>query len=109
MENQDLTKKSGRSVSLNEDMYVTKRDGKRQIVSFDKILNRIKKIGNEAHMKLNYTNLVMKVIDQLHDGISTTKIDELSAEQCASMASIHPDYNILAGYIIISNHHKNRI
>ena len=96
-----------RSVSLNEEMYVTKRDGKREIVSFDKILNRIKKIGQEAHMKLNYTTLVMKVIDQLYDGISTTKIDELSAEQCASMASIHPDYNMLAGSIIISNHHRN--
>ena len=96
-----------RAISLNEEMYVTKRDGKREIVSFDKILNRIKKIGQEAQMKLNYTTLVMKVIDQLYDGISTTKIDELSAEQCASMASIHPDYNVLAGSIIISNHHRN--
>ena len=96
-----------RAISLNEEMYVTKRDGKREIVSFDKILNRIKKIGQEANMKLNYTTLVMKVIDQLYDGISTTKIDELSAEQCASMASIHPDYNVLAGSIIISNHHRN--
>ncbi len=103
----DITTKQDRSVSLNEEMYVTKRDGKREIVSFDKILNRIKKIGQEGNMKLNYTALVMKVIDQLYDGISTTKIDELSAEQCASMASIHPDYNVLAGSIIISNHHRN--
>jgi len=102
--------KKDRSHSIdesNEEMYVTKRDGKREIVSFDKILNRIKKLGNEGNMKLNYTNLVMKVIDQLYDGIPTMKIDELSAEQCASMASIHPDYSILAGYIIVSNHHKN--
>ena len=105
MEHQSTLKE--RTISLNEEMYVTKRDGKREIVSFDKILNRIKKIGQEAHMKLNYTTLVMKVIDQLYDGISTTKIDELSAEQCASMASIHPDYNVLAGSIIISNHHSN--
>ena len=103
----ELSKKQERSDSLNEEMYVTKRNGNREIVSFDKILNRIKKIGQEANMKLNYTTLVMKVIDQLYDGISTTKIDELSAEQCASMASIHPDYSILAGSIIISNHHRN--
>ena len=103
----ELSKKQQRSDSLNEEMYVTKRNGNREIVSFDKILNRIKKIGQEANMKLNYTTLVMKVIDQLYDGISTTKIDELSAEQCASMASIHPDYNVLAGSIIISNHHRN--
>jgi ribonucleotide reductase alpha subunit len=92
---------------MDEEMYVTKRDGNTQIVSFDKILTRIKKLGKEANIKLNYTNLGMKVIDQLYSGISTTKIDELSAEQCASMSSIHPDYNTLAGRIIISNHHKN--
>ena len=94
-------------LSQDEEMYVTKRNGQKEIVSFDKILTRIKKLGAEAHIKLNYTSLVMKVIDQLYDGISTTKIDELSAEQCASMASIHPDYNTLAGRIVVSNHHKN--
>lgn len=89
------------------EMYVSKRDGKQEVVAFDKILKRIKTLGSEANIKLNYTALVMKVIDQLYSGISTTKIDELSAEQCASMASIHPDYNVLAGRIVVSNHHKN--
>jgi ribonucleoside-diphosphate reductase alpha chain len=93
-------------MSKNDEMYVTKRNGSREIVSFDKILNRIKNLGQDGNIKINYTNLVMKVIDQLYDGISTTKIDELSAEQCASMASIHPDYNVLAGRITISNHHR---
>jgi ribonucleoside-diphosphate reductase alpha subunit len=95
-------------VSTHEDeMYVTKRDGKSEIVSFDKILQRIKRIGKETNINVNYTALAMKVIDQLFDSISTTKIDELSAEQCASMASIHYDYNTLAGRIIVSNHQKN--
>jgi hypothetical protein len=93
--------------TTNDEMYVTKRSGEREIVAFDKILQRIKKLGQEAGIKINYTTLVMKVIDQLYDGISTTKIDELSAEQCASMASTHPDYNVLAGRIVVSNHHKN--
>jgi len=94
--------------TIDEEMYVTKRSGTREIVSFDKILNRIKILGQEGNIKqLNYTSLVMKVIDQIYDGISTTKIDELSAEQCAAMASIHPDYNILAGRIVVSNHQKN--
>jgi ribonucleoside-diphosphate reductase alpha chain len=93
--------------ATDKDMRVTKRNGSVEIVSFDKILNRIKKLGMESNININYTSLVVKVIDQLYDLISTTKIDELSAEQCASMASIHPDYNILAGRIIISNHHKD--
>lgn len=91
----------------DNDMRVTKRNGDIETVEFDKILKRIKAAGQEVGIKINYTALTMKVIDQLYDTISTTKIDELSAEQCASMASIHPDYNVLAGRIIISNHHKN--
>lgn len=99
---------SSTTKSLNEDeMFVTKRNGKIEIVSFDKILNRIKIIGNEVNIKINYTSLAMKVIDQLYNGINTTKIDDLLSEQCASMSSIHPDYNILAGRIAVSNHHRN--
>ena len=90
---------------LETEMNVTKRNGELETVSFDKILKRMKRQGPE--IKVNYTALAMKVIDQLYDGISTAKIDELSAEQCASMASVHPDYNTLAGRIIVSSHQKN--
>jgi ribonucleoside-diphosphate reductase alpha subunit len=89
------------------EMRVTKRDGELKIVEFDKILHRLRVLGNEANLKINYTSLAMKVIDQLYDGISTTKIDELSAEQCASMSSTNLDYNVLAGRIVVSNHQKN--
>ena len=92
---------------MEDEMFVTKRNGKSEIVSFDKILKRIKKIGLEVNIKINYTNLAMKVIDQLYSGITTKEIDELTAEQCASMATVHPDYNTLAGRIIVSNHQKN--
>ena len=93
--------------TIENEMKVTKRNGELHTVAFDKILKRIKTIGTEVGIKINYTSLAMKVIDQLYDTISTTKIDELSAEQCASMSSIHMDYNTLAGRIIISNHQKN--
>jgi len=92
---------------MEQEMRVTKRDGQLMTVEFDKILRRLKILGNEAGIKINYTSLAMKVIDQLFDGISTTKIDELSAEQCASMGSTHYDYTTLAGRIVVSNHHKN--
>ena len=67
-------------MSMDEEMYVTKRNGNTENVAFDKILKRIKIIGQEANIKINYSSLAMKVIDQLYSGISTTKIDELSAE-----------------------------
>ena len=95
------------SFSDEEEMYVVKRNGEREIVSFDKILQRIKNTGLEADIHINYTTLAMKVIDQLFDGISTTQIDELTSDQCASLASTHPDYSTLAGRIVVSNHQKN--
>ena len=91
----------------DNEMKVRKRNGKLEEVSFDKILERVKKIGNEAKLNLNYSLLVMKIIDQLYENIDTKKIDELTAEQCASQATNHIDYSILASRIIISNHHKN--
>ena len=91
----------------NNDMRVKKRDGNLEDMSFDKILNRIKNLGQEVGIQINYSALVMKVIDQLYDKIETTKIDELAAEQCASLSTQHIDYGILAGRIVISNHQKN--
>ena len=88
-------------------MHVKKRDGSFQEVKFDKILTRVKKMGIQAIVSINFSALVIKIIDQLYDGIPTTKIDDLTAEQCATQSSQHPDYGTLASYIIISNHHKN--
>lgn len=92
---------------MANDMRVKKRSGGLQDIAFDKILNRVKKLGQEVNIQINYSSLVMKVIDQLYDSIPTTKIDELTAEQCASLSTQHPDYGILASRIVVSNHQKN--
>jgi len=89
----------------NED-YVLKRCGKREITSFDKILKRVKLLGGPT-LEVNYTALVQKVIDRLYNGIPTSQIDELTAQQCASLITTHPDYGALASRILVSNHHKN--
>ena len=67
-------------MSEDDEMYVTKRNGERENVAFDKILRRIKTIGKDVDIKINYSSLAMKVIDQLYSGISTTKIDEIDVE-----------------------------
>ncbi len=94
-----------------DEMRVVKRNGNLEEVAFDKILQRIKKIGHECDIKtsINYSALSIKVIDQLYDCIPTSKLDELMAEQCASMSATHPDYAVLAARITISNHHKNTL
>lgn len=96
-----------------DDMKVRKRSGILENVSFDKILQRIRLLGGIKTIdygeltNIKYTELVMKVISQLYDGIDTSYIDELSAQQCASMSTTHPDYGELSSRIVISNHQKN--
>ena len=92
-----------------QEMRVQKRNGGFEEVSFDKILNRVKNLGNKILpvLSINYSKLIIKVIDQLHTDISTSVIDELTAEQCASLTTKHPDYGVLSSRIIISNNHKN--
>jgi len=92
-----------------QEMRVQKRNGVFEEVSFDKILNRVKNLGNKILpvLSINYSKLIIKVIDQLHTDISTSVIDELTAEQCASLTTQHPDYGVLSSRIIISNNHKN--
>lgn len=94
------------------EMFVTKRNGKTEPISFDKILRRIKTLCNfkkDYPLRINPTCLCIKIFEQLSDKITTKQIDIFSAEQSATMATQHPDYNILAGRIIISNHQKSTI
>ena len=90
------------------EMYVTKRNGEHESVSFDKILKRIKNLGCEEPVldNVNYTDVAMKVIEQLYEGIKTTEIDELTSQQCASLTTVHYDYGVLASKIVVSNHQK---
>ena len=55
----------------NED-FVIKRNGKKEVISFDKILTRIKKIGKNE-LDVNYTSLTVKIIDRLYPNIPTSK------------------------------------
>ena len=95
-------------IPMAEELYVLKRDGSREVVSFDKILKRVKCLGTETgpHLVVNYSQLVMKIVDQLYDNIPTFVIDELTAEQCASLITKHLDYGTLASRIVVSNNHK---
>ena len=91
-------------MSGDNDMKVIKRNGEYEDISFDKILNRVKNlsINMKPQLKLSYSQLVMEVIDQIYPNIATTMLDELTAQQCASLCTKHYDYGILASRIIIS-------
>ena len=98
-------------------MKVIKRDGSREDVSFDKVINRIKllcrgttKQGNliGKALTIDPIRIAQKVINEIRDGITTRELDEFAADTSASMIMDHPDYGILAGRICVSNHHKNQ-
>lgn len=89
-------------------MQVLKRSGKFEVVSFDKITARVKKLCYGLSQRyVEPIEIAKKVIQGLYDGVPTTELDNLAAETAASMASIHPDYAILAARIAVSNLHKN--
>ena len=97
--------KSESNDTMCESMYVVKRNGEREEVSFDKCLKRIQKLSKD--LKINPIEVSKLIITQIFDGVETSKLDELAAEICAAKTTIHPDYGKLASRIIISNHHKN--
>lgn len=89
-------------------MKVIKRSGKLEEVSFDKITARIKKLCYGLNPEyVDHIEISKKVVLGLYDGVSTTELDNLSAETAATMTTIHPDYAVLAARIAISNLHKN--
>ena len=92
---------------MEEHLYVEKRDGSRVPVSFDEILQRIRKLS-EGLDHVNPDLVAQKVCNQLTDGIKTSELDNFAAEVCAMMqARFHPNYGKLAARIVIDNHHKN--
>lgn len=88
-------------------MYVLKRDGRREAVKFDKITARIQKLSYGLDDHVDTFLVAKKVIEGLHDGITTSELDNLAAEIAASMTTTHPDYAILAARIAVSNLQKN--
>jgi ribonucleoside-diphosphate reductase alpha chain len=88
-------------------MYVVKRDGHKEPVSFDKITDRIKKLCYGLNDLVDAVKVAMRVIEGLYDGVTTSELDNLAAETAASMTIAHPDYAQLAARIAVSNLHKN--
>ena len=91
---------------MTDHMYVTKRNGDRVPVSFDEILQRVRRLSDGLE-HVNPDLVAQKVCNQLTDGMPTSKLDEFAAETCAMMqAKYHPNYGKLASRIVIDNHHK---
>ena len=65
-------------------MFVIKRNGDQVAVSFDEVLQRIRKLS-EGLDHVNPDLVAQKVCNQLVDGMQTSKLDEFAGETCAMM------------------------
>ena len=91
---------------MNEHLYVVKRGGQHEPVSFDQVLRRIQKLADGLE-HVNPDLVAQRVCSQIQNGIKTSELDEFAAETCAMMqARYHPNYGKLAARILIDNHHK---
>jgi ribonucleoside-diphosphate reductase alpha chain len=85
-------------------MRVIKRNGQSENVSFDKVLQRIRRAARG--LSINPDGLAQQVLSQIYDGVKTTELDDLTARLAASLTTTHPDWASLASAIAVSNHHK---
>lgn len=102
-------------------MFVTNRNGEKEEVSFDKILRRINRLarmemskfykisplGENIENKINTTLICQKTISRMYDGIETSELDNLASTVCIAMSVDNPDYEEIAGRLVVSNLHKN--
>ena len=93
------------SSNMNNAIFVQKRDGTTQEVSFDKVLRRMKSLSH--NLDVNPHLIAQKLCNRIYDGVKTSELDILGGEICALMITTHPDYQILAGRIAMSNLEKN--
>jgi ribonucleoside-diphosphate reductase alpha chain len=86
-------------------MQVVKRNGSKEDVSFDKVLNRIRLAADG--LEVNPTLIAQRTLMRIYDGVKTSELDELAAQLSISLMTTNPDYGTLASRIAISNHHRN--
>lgn len=88
-------------------VHVVKRDGTKEVVTPDRIKERLMSLVDGLNMDyINLDIVCAKVVKGIYDGVTTEVLDNLSAETCAYMSIVHPDYSRLAAKITISNLHK---
>lgn len=89
-------------------MFVLKRNGKKEVVHFDKITSRVMKLSYGLNLKQDdIIGIARKVIIGIYNNVTTTELDNLAAETAASFTTKHPDFAVLAARIAVSNLHKN--
>jgi ribonucleoside-diphosphate reductase alpha subunit len=83
---------------------VRKRNGNYEEISIAKIERRLKTMSRGLHV--DPISLSRQVLNSVHDGISVRELDILAAGFAHEKITDHPDYDVLAARLAVSNHHK---
>lgn len=86
---------------------VTKRNGKKEPLMLDKIIDRINQqtYGLDQKWVVPF-EIAQKVIEGITPNIETRVLDKLAMETAASLTTKHPDYSVLAARLAITSLHK---
>ena len=90
-------------------MRVIKRSGDEMPMLFDKVTKRILKLNSAPEfepLNIQPDKVAQKVFTSMFDGITTTEIDNLTAEVAIGMITDDPDYETLAMRVAVSNLQK---
>ncbi|CDS40634.1 ribonucleoside diphosphate reductase large [Echinococcus multilocularis] len=88
-------------------LYVVKRDGRHENICCEKISKRLRRLCDGLHEEfIDINQITDKVVEGLFAGVSTSQLDSLAAEICASLITRHYDHGVLAARLFVSNLHK---
>jgi len=91
-------------------MKVLKRSGDSTEMLFDKVTKRLQKLNQSPEfepLNVQPDKVAQKIFQSMYDGISTSEIDNLTAEVAVAMITETPDYETLAMRVTVSNLQKN--
>lgn len=89
-------------------MFVKKRNNEMQEFDQNKITKRIGDMINKLpKLNIDVNEIANEVCNHIKNGITTSELDEYTSEVCAYRVTEHPDFDVLATRIIVSNNHKN--
>jgi ribonucleoside-diphosphate reductase alpha chain len=98
--------------AMEEQEYVIKRDGRKELVDLNKIKTRLENLKHRVenftgkHLQINVAKLARLTISRMKNNVTTTELDEIAADT-SSFISDSACYQSFAGNILASNLESN--
>jgi ribonucleoside-diphosphate reductase subunit M1 len=88
-------------------LYVTKRDGSRELLNLTKLESRLATIAGEIlDHQIDLSSLRDSIVRGLYNGVSTDDLDVLAAETAAALGTQHLAYAKLAARVVLTRNRK---